>query len=103
MGSIRALGSQYVAPKCRSNRNEEGFGLVLLEAMMNKTPWYARNIAGAKDMAEYGNIYNNETELINMLQQTTLNKIDEAYEYAMTNHTITQTVNDIEDILFEIR
>lgn len=85
------------------NSYEEGFGLVLLEAMMNKTPWYARNIAGAKDMAEYGNIYNTEAELINMLQQTSLNKIDEAYEYAMTNHTITQTVNDIEDILFEIR
>lgn len=85
------------------NSYEEGFGLVLLESMMNKTQWFARNIAGAKDMASYGNIYENEEQLIEMLQQPSIINIDGAYEYAMTNHTITQTVNDIEDILFELR
>lgn len=82
------------------NSYEEGFGLVLLEAMMNKTPWYARNIAGAKDMASYGNIYNDEKQLMEMLRQTNMGLVEEAYEFAMTNHTITQTVNDIEDIVF---
>ena len=82
------------------NSYEEGFGLVLLEAMMNKTPWYARNIAGAKDMASYGNIYNDEKQLMEMLRQTNIGLVEEAYEFAMTNHTITQTVNDIEDIVF---
>lgn len=85
------------------NSYEEGFGLVLLEAMMNKTEWYARNIAGAKDMSAYGNIYDNEEQLIKMLKQPSTTNIEAAYEYAMTNHTITQTVNDIEDILFELR
>jgi glycosyltransferase involved in cell wall biosynthesis len=85
------------------NSYEEGFGLVLLEAMMNKTTWYARNIAGAKDMISYGNIYKNEKQLMQMLQEPTIIDVESAYNYVMTNHTINQTVNDIEDILFEIR
>jgi glycosyltransferase involved in cell wall biosynthesis len=86
------------------NSYEEGFGLVLLEAMFNKTPWFARNIAGAKDMAQYGNIYNDETELMNMLSNyKPIDKTTEnAYNYAMSNHTITDTVVDIENILLEL-
>jgi len=85
------------------NSNEEGFGLVLLEAMLNKTPWFARNIAGAKDMARYGNIFENEEELMEKLFTFKPNKrqIDDAYNYVMANHTIHDTVNDIEDILLE--
>lgn len=85
------------------NSLEEGFGLVLLESMMNKTPWYARNIAGAKDMALYGTTYNTEDELMELLRNHTRNeaKIKDAFEYVMCNHTIQDTCNDIDDILLE--
>ena len=84
------------------NSYEEGFGLVLLESMLNKTPWYARNIAGAKDMSKYGRTYETESKLMAMLAEPQLDFIDNnPYNYAMANHTIVQTVNDIEDIIFE--
>lgn len=85
------------------NSYEEGFGLVLLEAMMNKTPWYARNIAGAKDMCYHGTVYNTEQELMDLLRNHKRNdkKIEDAYNYVMCNHTIQDTCNDIEDILLE--
>jgi glycosyltransferase involved in cell wall biosynthesis len=84
------------------NSYEEGFGLVLLEAMMNKTPWYARNIAGAADMKKYGHVYENERQLIELLSKPLDTKTEDAYNYVMANHTIHDTVNDIEDILMEI-
>jgi glycosyltransferase involved in cell wall biosynthesis len=85
------------------NSYEEGFGLVLLEAMMNKTPWYARAIAGAKDMCYYGTTYNDEQELMELLRNHERNdwKIEDAYDYVMANHTIQDTCNDIEDVLLE--
>lgn len=85
------------------NSYEEGFGLVLLEAMMNKTPWYARNIAGAKDMCYHGTVYETEEELMELLRNHKQNdkKIEDAYNYVMANHTIQDTANDIEDILLE--
>ena len=85
------------------NSYEEGFGLVLLESMMNKTPWYARDIAGAKDMCYYGTTYNDESELMELLRNHKRNdkKIEDAYNYVMCNHTIQDTCNDIEDVLLE--
>lgn len=85
------------------NSYEEGFGLVLLEAMMNKTPWYARNIAGAKDMCYYGTTYETEEELMKLLKKHKRDedKIKTAYEYVMANHTIRDTCDDIEDVLME--
>lgn len=85
------------------NSYEEGFGLVLLESMMNKTPWYARNIAGAKDMCYYGITYETEEELMKLLRDHKRDekKIKNAYEYVMANHTIQDTCNDIEDVLLE--
>lgn len=85
------------------NSYEEGFGLVLLESMMNKTPWYARNIAGAKDMCYHGTVYETEEELMKLLRKHKRNdkKIEDAYNYVMSNHTIQDTCNDIEDVLLE--
>lgn len=85
------------------NSYEEGFGLVLLEAMMNKTPWYARNIAGAKDMCYHGTVYDTEKQLMELLRNHTRNekKIEDAYNYVMCNHTIQDTCNDIDDVLME--
>lgn len=87
------------------NSSEEGFGLVLIEAMMNKTPWFARDIAGAHDMRKYGTIYNSEEELMEHLRNFDREpievQIDAAYTYAMQNHTIASCVDDIERIISE--
>ena len=82
------------------NSFEEGFGLVLLEAMLFKTPWYARNIAGAKDMSRYGTVYETEEELLTKIGKPECD-VGVAYAYAVANHTISSTVNDLEDILLE--
>lgn len=86
------------------NSYEEGFGLVLLEAMANKVPWFARDLAGAHDMARHGTLYYTETELMEILRNYNEDpkKIRDAYNFMMANHSIHDTVNDIEDILLEL-
>jgi len=89
------------------NSYEEGFGLVLLEAMANHTPWFARDIAGANQLKRYGNIYTDESHLISQLQmhyvQSSIPKyLTEAFEYVSMNHSIVNTVNDLEDIVTEM-
>ena len=100
------------------NSFEEGFGLVLLEAMANYVPWYSRKTAGAMDMSEYGTLYNSEGELIDillnrkkdlhvyedwndMMANSDNADLQKAFDYVAENHTIIQTVNDIEDIIYE--
>lgn len=84
------------------NSYEEGFGLVLLEAMMMKVPWYARNIAGAYDMKKHGVTYYDEDELFSKLEKgISVADIENAYKYAIANHSIESTVNDIENVLLE--
>lgn len=85
------------------NSFEEGFGLVLLEAMMNKTPWFARDIAGAHDMKNYGTVYKNEQELMELLSKFKRNdrKVEDSFNYVMANHTIHDTCNDLDDIIVE--
>jgi 2-hydroxy-3-keto-5-methylthiopentenyl-1-phosphate phosphatase len=53
-------------------------------------------------MKQYGHVYENEKELMEMLKSyVRVDKdIEDAYNYAMSNHTIVNTVNDIEDILW---
>lgn len=78
--------------------SEEGFGLVLLEASLNKTPWIARRIAGAKELDAYGHTYTTDKELIQCL--TTIEKypfnLDTTYEFVKNNHLISNTIDDIE-------
>jgi|694.fasta_scaffold00027_47 glycosyltransferase involved in cell wall biosynthesis len=85
------------------NSYDDGFGLVLLEAMMNKTPWFARDISGAHDMARWGTLHSTEHELMNNLRNFERDdkKIEDAYDYVMANHTVQDTCNDIEDVLLE--
>ena len=80
---------------------QEGFGLVLLEAMVNNTPWIARHIAGAKELKDYGQTYTDDLQLKQLLlsftqQQSTITR---AREYALTNHLIVNTINDIEALI----
>jgi glycosyltransferase involved in cell wall biosynthesis len=79
------------------NSDAEGFGLVILESMINKTPWISRNIAGAKLLADYGQVYDTEEELIPLLQNFNrdINKVEYAYQHVIQNHLIKNTVDDI--------
>lgn len=78
--------------------DREGFGLVLLESMLNGTPWAARNLAGARLMNEFGFTYNNDEELLKYMKEfkpIMQDKTDKAYEYVTTTHMISNTVDDI--------
>lgn len=83
------------------NSDSEGFGLVILEAMLNKTPWISRDIAGASLLREYGNTYTTESQLIDILQNFHTNSSDEflvlegAYQCVTQNYLIKNTVDDI--------
>jgi glycosyltransferase involved in cell wall biosynthesis len=79
------------------NSDAEGFGLVILESMINKTPWIARNIAGAKMLAEFGQVYNTEDELVHLLKEFYRidKKVEYAYKFVIQNHLIKNTVDDI--------
>jgi len=79
---------------------QEGFGLVLLEAMVNKTPWISRRIAGADLMKDYGHTYTDDIQLVHELRTFSRDcfSIERGYNYAMNNHLIQHTVNDIEAV-----
>jgi glycosyltransferase involved in cell wall biosynthesis len=80
--------------------NQEGFGLVLLESMLNRTPWIARNIAGASLLKDFGKTYNTDNELINLMQNFKKEdfNLEQAFKYVLENHMIHNTVDDIEAI-----
>jgi glycosyltransferase involved in cell wall biosynthesis len=86
------------------NSDTEGFGLVLLEAMLNKTPWISRNIAGAELLCEHGTVYSTEKELVGLLQDFSIDfaKVEKAYQYVVQNHLIKHTVDDILNILNKV-
>jgi glycosyltransferase involved in cell wall biosynthesis len=82
------------------NSTSEGFGLVLLESMINMTPWAARNIAGAELMRDYGFTYNKPEELFNYLHS--FKGVGAAscaplqtQQYVIATHLIKHTVDDI--------
>jgi glycosyltransferase involved in cell wall biosynthesis len=76
----------------------EGFGLVLLESMLNKTPWASRQIAGANLMKDYGFTYENNHQLMEYILDfngVKEKQVELAYEYVKSNHMIKNTVDDI--------
>ena len=84
------------------NSYEEGFGLVLLESMLNNTPWAAKNIAGAATMREYGFVYNTQDQLIEYMKNFNrlgLISSDKTYDYVVNNRMISNTVDDIMRLL----
>lgn len=77
---------------------KEGFGLVLLESMANRTPWMARELAGARLMKDYGFTYNTNNELLNNInnfQPVSDQLIENAYNHLIQEHSIQCTVDDI--------
>lgn len=86
------------------NSDAEGFGLVLLESMLNCTPWLSRDIAGAKLMSDYGCVYDTEEDLTRILKIWETdphrnNRINYAYDFVITEHLIKNTADDILNIL----
>lgn len=82
--------------------HKEGFGLVLLESMLNKTPWASRNIAGAKLLNDHGFTYNSDDELIKYLKNfkgSNQKKIDASYKFVKENHLIKNTVDNILELV----
>ncbi len=84
------------------NSSEEGFGLVLLECLLNKTPWIARNIAGARILREFGLIYDTESQLEEYLRTNLMlgdvpnhEQLERGYAYVQQYHLIQHTVDDI--------
>jgi glycosyltransferase involved in cell wall biosynthesis len=84
------------------NSTEEGFGLVLLEAMLNRVPWAARNIAGAKVLSEHGFVYDTEEELVEYLKTFTppsKETLEKRRNFVLKNYTIRNTVDCIERLI----
>jgi len=83
--------------------NQEGFGLVILESMLNETPWISRQIAGAAMLNKFGQTYQTDNQLIGLLKDFDPNKhdLESAKQYVLDNHTIRSTVDDIEQIIKE--
>jgi len=78
--------------------NREGFGLVLLESMLNKTPWAATNMAGGRLMNEFGFVYDTDDQLLDYMKNfkpVDQSKLEKSYEYVTMNHMISNTVDDI--------
>jgi glycosyltransferase involved in cell wall biosynthesis len=79
----------------------EGFGLVLLESMLNETPWIARYGSGARLLEDFGRTYTTNDELVELLQN--FNKLSwdtaSAKTQVLENHLISNTVDDIERVL----
>jgi len=83
------------------NSFNEGYGLVLLEAMFNKKPWISRYITAAKIFKDRGITYNNSNELISILKNINEYSIDveSNYQFVKNNHTSEHTVNDLLRVL----
>ena len=78
------------------NSSEEGFGLVLLESMLNNTPWASRRVGKAPELSRYGILYDNQNELIEILRDFDGTFIKESgFDYVCKNHSIQNTVDAI--------
>ncbi len=71
---------------------EEGFGLVLLEAMLNSTPWIAHATGGATVLADLGQTYVRDADLVQLIEgfspdpnQIARAKATVTAEYGMAN------------------
>lgn len=84
--------------------NQEGFGLVILESMLNRTPWISRHIAGPALLKKFGKTYSRDQELISLLRDfdPSVYDLDVAEDYVLNNHLIKHTVDDIEQTVHTI-
>lgn len=95
------LSAMHDADCLVMHSRQEGFGLVLLEAMLNQTPWIARRIAGAELLEKHGKVYESDAELVKLLRNfdRTAFDFESAYNRVANNHLISNTVDDIERVI----
>jgi len=79
------------------NSQYEGFGLVLLEAMLNDTPWASTPVAGAEVLKDHGFVYNSLPELMEYNKKGEYIKGDK--QYVIDNHLTDTTVRQILDVV----
>lgn len=79
------------------NSQYEGFGLVLLEAMLNGTPWASTPVAGAEVLKDHGFVYNSLPELMEYIEKGEYIKGDK--QYVIDNHLVDTTVRQILDVV----
>ena len=79
------------------NSQYEGFGLVLLEAMLNDTPWASTPVAGAEVLKDHGFVYNSLPELMEYIKKGEYIKGDK--QYVIDNHLTDTTVRQILDVV----
>lgn len=77
------------------NSTREGFGIVLLEAMLNKLPWISRPTPGALDLEGFGHVYGDDEGLVEALKNFKTYPVEEAYKEVTKNRLIKNTVDDI--------
>ncbi len=81
------------------NSDSEGFGLVLLEAMFNKTRWASNKVGAAvhaEDLANFGWVYSDEVGLKRAFRDYGCLDVMSAYRFALANHRIECMVDDVE-------
>jgi len=79
------------------NSQYEGFGLVLLEAILNDTPWASTPVAGAEVLKDHGFVYNSLPELMEYIKKGEYIKGDK--QYVIDNHLTDTTVRQILDVV----
>jgi glycosyltransferase involved in cell wall biosynthesis len=81
----------------------EGFGLVLLESMLNSTPWIARHGSGAALLKAWGKTYTTDDQLSELLINFDRSQwdVDGARNHVLSNHLISNTVDDIERVAID--
>ena len=79
------------------NSQYEGFGLVLLEAMLNDTPWASTPVAGAEVLKDHGFVYNSLPELMEYVEKGEYIKGDK--QFVIDNHLTDTTVKQILDVI----
>ena len=105
------LNGMYEADLYISNAYSEGFGLCLLEAMANKTPWLAKDgwygdnyhVGAVKDLVDIkaGISYTTKEEFIYTLQKEMYLNIDTErnFNIVSSEYDIKNTVDNIEKLL----
>lgn len=81
------------------NSLREGFGIVLLEAMLNKLPWISRPTPGALDLEGFGHVYQDDDSLIEALKNFKSYSVESAYNEVVNNRLIKNTVDDIFNVV----
>lgn len=95
------LSALAVADCYVMHSKHEGFGLVLLEAMINGTPWIAHEVGGATVLHEFGATYGKDRDLVRLIEtyRSDVTALKRAKEFVTTHHLIAHTLNDIEEVV----